>query len=355
MGAIKLAKIEVQELSLDAMEVLPEMLQTRAKLDMAFVKHYADLEAKGISPMPPGLAYHTPDDRLLLADGFHRHAAKLHLRLRSMPCIVRDGTVQDALLAGIAANLDPLNSRKVELDDRRRSAEMMIRDDAFRVWPDIQISRRVGLCRATIAQVRLSMRDRESIPIPDRVIRFKDGKPSEIMVPYSRLQKKIGDLPVLTYIPASKLYRACVDGKLFYLGSDVDIASEKLKKIVECKVSYNDTLRSAGNFHDWLTKRGIAWDSEPRWSLGGTSVGDAILLRVPDADYDGVLREVGRGVLIRQESAGSKRVVLVGYFGSLKGLGGQAVQCARELPQRIEFMTPEELVAEFGPKEESTP
>jgi hypothetical protein len=371
MGAQKLNVVtphEVQKLSLDAIEVLPELLQTRADISPAWVKRYAD-RLFDTEP-PPVVVFRTPDGRMVLSAGFHRYHARWHFvellrkagkpwqHAKFIPAIVKEGTIQDALLFSIEDNLTEFHEgREVSENDRMHAAAMMIRNGAGEPgagtwdWSDMEIGRRCGLGKTTARKIRFGLRDEENVPLPSVIHSFKDGKPTGKTVAYGRLPD---GKPRIIYTKSSDGWRddfkASIGGKKVYLGSDYSQAEAKLDSLLASREKTRAALDTPVHFRAWLMlkrihARGLK-GSESK--LGGSVVGNVLMLAVPSGDQDVILREIGRGAVLRHRLPNFRRIMLVGYFDKISSTMTQAIE---DVSPFLEFMTPEEVVAEFGPKE----
>lgn len=89
--------MNIREVPLDDL-VLDPSLNLRDRLDDFTVERYADSWDR----LPPITVFEV-EDRLLLADGFHRHAAAVMMGKRTIPAEVRVGTFTEALdfVAGV--------------------------------------------------------------------------------------------------------------------------------------------------------------------------------------------------------------------------------------------------------------
>ncbi len=333
-------------------KVLPEMFQTRDGLNMKIVNIYSKRMMTGA--FPPVLVYRLPDGKLVLADGFHRHAASKSLKRDKIKAIVREGTVEDAILAGLKANQEIVDERALTMADKAHAVKVMLRNETFRDWPDRQIAALTGAGRQSVPKLRLQLSEEEDIAIPDRVRTFKDGKPTSFTYSYRKPWAATGGGgPVRTRMFASDRYDGCyakINGKHTYLGQDPEAAAKALEVTQQEIVALNRILADVGNFSDWLVKRGVVTTSHDSL-FGGILVGGIVAKLVPNADYEATIKGVGWSQLVHAESGGSLKPVLIGYFGSMKGLGGKVVSVAAQLAAPPRFMTPEEFVEAFKPKE----
>ncbi len=83
--------MDIREIKLDDI-VLDPNLNLRDRLDDFTVERYADSWER----LPPVTLYDV-DGKLLMADGFHRHAAAVMLGKRTIPAELLHGTFTEAL------------------------------------------------------------------------------------------------------------------------------------------------------------------------------------------------------------------------------------------------------------------
>jgi hypothetical protein len=353
-AATTITQHEEQELSLDAIEIRPDLLQTRAGISWEHVKAYAESIANGQS-LPPVVVFRDDSGRLMLADGFHRVEAHKRLGLRSIRAVIRDGTYQDALLYGIQANLATISHQPPNEADRKHAAAMMIRNGAGKPgegtwdWADNRIRSHCLSSTDTIARVRLGLLRSEGIPLPVRVAYHSVQKGISVIrtLPY---KPKAGDRPSATRCKNGKFY-AWVGGKTAYVGSSPEAAEAKLSEIEASRKLMAKHLATSEQFRQWLESRAVSsrMIAPLGTILGGIVIDDALLLSLDHADQDRILREVGRSVYLRAQFPWIQRVILVGMFGRDRN-AGRLIGIAKEHGLPVEFMAPEEVVAEFGPK-----
>jgi hypothetical protein len=310
--------------------------------DRAVVKLYSDAMADG-SVFPPVLVYRTTDGDLLLTDGFHRVEARRALGFRNVRAVIRDGTLEDAILAGINANLVMLNTNRPTDDDRQHAAKVMLRNETFRGWSDRGIGMACGLSGGTVTRIRLCLTTDEGVALPERVMDVKDGRPTGKTHRYR--QNKTGVLGTPAKTTNSRgVITVGVGGKTVSLGRDPAAADSRLASLVSAARDANNRLRRSSSFRDWLMHRSL--DARALDFASAISCSGALLVPVPDADHDAVLRGVGVAALARHKFAHAGRVILVGYFGSLGTQASESLALASQVG--IESMSPEELVAALG-------
>lgn len=354
MGAKRLTVVPITEyreerVSLNAIEVLPDRFQTRATTDPEVVHTYYEWIRKG-TDMGSVIVVHTADDRLILADGFHRYAAHQKLKLRSIKCQIREGTETDAILVGIEQNAALAKLRGLTEEDKRHAAELLIRNEETWDWSDNEISRRTGISAVGVARLRTKLLERIGVALPDRVKAFKDGVLNGKTFAYRKLSL-MERRPHLC--PRRKKFVVSLDGKTHLLGKDAGAANDKLLAIQSLREATEKVLSSPRDFRDWLMRRGVrsttikALDK----SIGGSSCGAAVFRPLASVNLDDFLSAVARVLLARGSCPDFKRAIVVGYVRGISSGVSRAIPLAERLG--VEFLTPEEFVAEFGSKGEA--
>jgi ParB-like chromosome segregation protein Spo0J len=161
--------------------VLDPNLNLRDRLDQDTVERYMDAWNR----MPPVTVFEV-DGQLLLADGFHRHAAAVTLGRRTLPAEVRPGTMDEALDYVSGANLH--HGLPLTRAERRRAIELKLRLHHER--SDRHLAEELLVGRELIAKVRRQLVEGGQIPAGSVRI-GADGKsyPSLPKDPNERLPK----------------------------------------------------------------------------------------------------------------------------------------------------------------------
>lgn len=348
----KVVNFEEMEVSLDAIKVHPEMLQVRARTDQKVSSRYAKARATG-SKFPPVILFRI-DGELYLVDGFHRFDAWLHLGLPTILAVIREGTMEDALLAAIEANGDDKVDRKLNEEDCRHAAVLMIRNEMFREWSDSEIGRRCGLYSGVVKKIRLCLSRDEGIAIPTRVLHFSGGKLSGRTSPYFPGGGVGRPIPHNNGKGSSPNFRMRLGGARVYLGSDPEAAAtlyaERLAAHSAEKEAISASFSTTGRFVEWALQRGILLDPIPlaECPIGGCYLPGVAVLPLATADVDEYLAKTSRLLHQRLFRDGLSRLVLVGLPHSQYSVLTRLIEVRDRLG--IEVMTPEEFVAEFGPK-----
>jgi hypothetical protein len=351
--SIPVREFEEQELSMRVIEVLPEFFQTRENTDAGWVLDYSKGYAKG-DPIPPGLVYELPDGRLVMVDGFHRHAARVKLGLKTMRCQVRKGTETEAILAGIEANRAKYHKgRPYTEGDATAAAEKLILNGVGRPgegswdWSDTEIGRVAGLSRETVRYARMRFLESRGIPLPDRVRVFENGIPGVRHHPYKRPPNTAGVARVTELSDGTFGIR--VDGKHSRLGSSRREADSFRSRIIAERQPALASLGDSAHFREWLGARRVAASGvlPGEFALGGLRVRDSYVYPLPADDLGAMLAGVGRCCLAASQLGWVQRTILCCYHPG-PGVVARCRSLAASLTPPVEFLTPDELIAEFG-------
>jgi hypothetical protein len=155
----------IREVPLDDL-VLDPNLNLRDRLDDFTVERYADSWER----LPPIVAFEV-EDRLLVADGFHRHAAAVMLGKRKIPTEVRQGTFTDAL--DFVASVNLFHGLPLTRAERRRAVEVKLK--LHPDWSDRRMAQELSVSRELVVKIRDKLIAAHQIPnLPGRV--GADGK-----------------------------------------------------------------------------------------------------------------------------------------------------------------------------------
>ncbi len=146
--------------------ILDDNLYLRDRLDDFTVERYADSWDR----LPPVTVYDV-EGKLLLTDGFHRHAAAVMLGKRTMPAEVRVGTFTEAL--DFVASVNLFHGLPLTRSERRRAVEVKLK--LHHDWSDRRMAEELAVSRELVAKIRRQLIDGNQIPNnPGRV--GSDGK-----------------------------------------------------------------------------------------------------------------------------------------------------------------------------------
>ncbi len=146
--------MEIRDVPLDEL-VLDPALNLRDRLDQDTVDRYMD----SYDRLPPVTVY-LIDDRWLLADGIHRHAAAVTLGRHSIPAEIRHGTFEEALDYVAGANL--FHGLPLSRTERRRAIEVKLRIHHER--SDRHLAEEMGVGRELVAKLRRTLIEGGQIP-----------------------------------------------------------------------------------------------------------------------------------------------------------------------------------------------
>jgi hypothetical protein len=146
--------MERHDVALDDL-VLDPNLNLRDRLDDFTVECYAET----CDRLPPIVVFEV-DGQLLIADGFHRHAAAVMVGKRTLPAEVRTGTMADALDFVSGVNL--LHGLPLNRAERRRAVELKLK--LHPDWSDRKMADELGVGRELVAKVRRQLVEGGQIP-----------------------------------------------------------------------------------------------------------------------------------------------------------------------------------------------
>ncbi len=147
--------------------------QMRAGLDAHTVDEYSEkFEEQGDwGSFPPVVLFNDGKD-YWIADGFHRIEAwrrtLSHLTdddTRSIPADVRAGTRRDAVLFAASANAN--HGLRRTNADKRRSVEVLLRDEEWGSWSNSELARRCMVNEKTVRSLRAELEATSEIPKSD--------------------------------------------------------------------------------------------------------------------------------------------------------------------------------------------
>ena len=146
--------MEIREVPLVDL-VLDPNLNLRDRLDDFTVERYADAWNR----LPPVTVFDI-EERWLLADGFHRHAAAVMLGKETMRAEIRLGTINDALDYVSSVNL--FHGLPLSRPERRRAVEIKLR--LHHEWSDRRLAEELSIGRELIAKIRKTLVEAGQLP-----------------------------------------------------------------------------------------------------------------------------------------------------------------------------------------------
>jgi hypothetical protein len=157
--------VELREIKLDNLVLNPD-LYLRDRIDDFTVERYADSWDR----LPPVSVYEV-DGKLLLADGWHRHAAAVMLGKKTIKAEVLHGTFTDAL--DFVASVNLFHGLPLTRAERRRAVEVKLK--LHHDWSDRRMAEELAVSRELVAKTRRHLIEGKQIPNnPGRV--GADGK-----------------------------------------------------------------------------------------------------------------------------------------------------------------------------------
>jgi ParB-like chromosome segregation protein Spo0J len=152
--------MKIREIPLDDL-VLDPNLNLRDRLDDFTVERYADSWDR----LPPITVYNI-DGRMLVADGFHRHAAAIMLGKRTIRAEIIEGSFTDALDFVSSVNL--FHGLPLTRAERRRAVEVKLK--LHHDWSDRRMAEELAVSRELVAKIRRQLIESRQIPnLPGRV------------------------------------------------------------------------------------------------------------------------------------------------------------------------------------------
>jgi hypothetical protein len=148
--------------------------QGRLEISMETAEQYRDVIEAGVQ-MPAAIVFH--DGRAYwLADGWTRDLAHELAGRQTMLCDVREGTLRDAILYSVGANLR--HGVRPTPEDRQKAARTLLADPEWSSWSDAEIHRRTGCSRAVVARLRAELSPAQMAGEKLRAYTTKHGTPA---------------------------------------------------------------------------------------------------------------------------------------------------------------------------------
>jgi len=127
--------------------------QPRVAIDEDLVAEYADAYAAGIA-LPPLVVFHDGASYWLV-DGFHRRWAAIKAGIKSVPCIVHEGTLQDARWFSYATN--QAHGLRRSNADKAKAVRQALKHPTGVTMSDRQIAEHIGVTAPTVAKYRAEL------------------------------------------------------------------------------------------------------------------------------------------------------------------------------------------------------
>lgn len=163
--------------------------QLRERLVPTIIEEYRPHYRQAEVALPAPVVFRDEAGDHWLADGFHRyHAAAQELPTEGeIECDVRQGTKRDAQLYAAAANES--HGLRRTAADRRRAAELLLRDPEWTTWSDREIARAIKVDSRVVGEVRARLAATGEIPQLE-TRQGKDGKVRKL--PAKRAKEQAG-------------------------------------------------------------------------------------------------------------------------------------------------------------------
>jgi len=129
--------------------------QPRVELDTSIVHEYAEHYEAG-KPMPPLAVFFDGTDHWLV-DGFHRRFGAVEAKVESLPCLIRNGTLEDARWFSYAAN--QRHGLRRSNEDKRKAVKAALKHPSGAKMSDRQIAEHVGVSNDMVSRHRKAMEE----------------------------------------------------------------------------------------------------------------------------------------------------------------------------------------------------
>jgi uncharacterized ParB-like nuclease family protein len=139
--------------------VATKAMMMRQGLNKATITKYAKAMADG-AVFPPIVIFEV-DGQLILADGYHRHAAYQKLGIEKIAADVRMGTMDDALLAAVRA--DAHDGLKRTPADKEKAVRALLSSARWREMSDREIGREANVSQPYVSKLRKSINRTDNV------------------------------------------------------------------------------------------------------------------------------------------------------------------------------------------------
>jgi len=123
--------------------------QIRKELNQFKVDEYAQQMDEGV--VFPPITVFFDGSSTWLSEGFHRLFSEKKRGSTTIKAIVKNGTIEDAILFALGSNKHGLN---MTAEDYRRSINIMIKHPKWSEWSNIKIAEWIGTSASTVARVK---------------------------------------------------------------------------------------------------------------------------------------------------------------------------------------------------------
>jgi hypothetical protein len=119
--------------------------------DTAKVEEYAALYRDGRDLGRLVFFHDAAAGKLILADGFHRRSAALEAGRTTIPAVIYDGTLRDAILYATSCNLHGMSLTKA---DKRKRVMTLLQDPEWQHWSNNNIAKHCGVSHTLVNHLR---------------------------------------------------------------------------------------------------------------------------------------------------------------------------------------------------------
>jgi len=134
--------------------------QMRASIDQDVYFDYRDKWLAGVEFDPVVVFYDGAE--YWLADGFHRCYGAREAKLETIPAVVKEGTLRDAVLYAVGAN--STHGLRRSNEDKHRAVATLLNDKEWVRWSDRKIAEVAGVSHVLVLRVRGQLESVTSSP-----------------------------------------------------------------------------------------------------------------------------------------------------------------------------------------------
>lgn len=343
--AIRDGRATKQELSMKALGHPPDdSLQTRSGIDIDHVRKLRAIVDSG-QTLNPIVVFERPNGRLRIGNGFHRHRLHRDMGADSIWAWVVKDTDENAVLYAAGANLE--FSKPLELGDKKRAVYLILDNPSLRSLPQREIGRRCGLSSASVSRFMQEYSVEKNVTLNNEAtVQVRNGR--EVIV---RRNGAAQAAPKI-YENTDGQFTTLINGKCVYLAKERGLAEKRFKEVVRAKATTESprptrvSLRVKCNIVDWLIKRGVDVRPTTKCDTGWPDLifPGAIARIENDLTPSSFSKAVGDVLLWRECVDPSLQAVVICY-------ASEEMEARVRYAERlgVRFMTPQEVVAKYGP------
>lgn len=349
--AMKEGRCSIHELSMKQLGDPDTAYQARElHLDVNHVRLLEGIyrEQGQLAPVVCFRALAAKPPRVILADGFHRHAALKHAKAAGIRAYVIDVAPDE--IEHEARMFAAMCNRRLCLPrssaDIKKAVDLLFGDGDCWSWSDSRIAAHCGTTQGTVSRHRVRFMKEKELE-PPTFTKTLNGR----HVPYHRDRA--------TYVGEHAKerrrtgYRATINGKTISLGSDEMLAREAIAQLRVKKETSRSMLRSNQRIREYLKCKNLCFETcfgrGAEAAVLSGSFGYGVLcvgcdLSVPHE----LLTCVGRLFMIRQKmELHTYRMIIL---CCVEDGNSYLIEIAKKLG--IEFLTPDELIESIEGKSE---